>query len=290
MPASESFRSENSMDFPALNRCGETMVTCDGTIVYLALAFGLVARADTLPQGPYYSAASIVNSADNQSGMLAPNTIATIYGSGMAYNTRTLQTSDLVANLLPTVLSGTGVRVLVGGIPAGIYYVSPVQINFLVPSLLLPGPAGVQVVLDSLDGPLVTVQLGSAAPAIFQADQQTVIAIRLDGTLITSIAPAHPGDYVTLFATGLGQTIPPVAYRELPTTAAFIQQMSTFQAILDGAPLDAGYILYAGVAPGFAGLYQINLQLPDSVGANPEIRVGVGGKMSPPGLLLPVQP
>jgi uncharacterized protein (TIGR03437 family) len=254
--------------------------------LFTALAFTMAGHA----QPPFYSAASIVNSADNQAGALAPNTIATIYGSGMAYNTSALQASDIIANMLPTVLSGTGVRILVGGIPAGIYYVSPVQINFLIPSILLPGPVNVQLVLDSLDGPLVTVQLGSAGPAIFQADQQTVIATHIDGTLITAAAPAHPGDYVTMYATGLGQTVPPIGYLQLPAAAASIQQMSTFQALLDGTVLDAGYVLYAGVAPGFAGLYQINIQLPQSTAANPEIRIGVAGQISPPGLLIPVQP
>src|ERR1700694_270877 len=108
---------------------------------------------------PTYSTASIVNAADNQSGPLAPNCIATIYGTGLAYTTRALAASDIRNNALPTVLPGTGLRVLVSGIPAGIYYVSPTQINFLVPANLLPGPADIQIALDGLAGPDILVQL-----------------------------------------------------------------------------------------------------------------------------------
>jgi uncharacterized protein (TIGR03437 family) len=49
-------------------------------------------------------------------------------------------------------------------------------------------------------------------------------------------------------------------------------------------------ILYAGVAPGFEGLYQINLQLPAQLDANPELRISLNGQTSPPNLVLPLQP
>ena len=95
--------------------------------------------AVALQAAPSYSAASIVNAADNLAGPLAPNTIATIYGTGLAYGTKWLTPDDIRGGVLPTVLPGTGVRILVGGVLANLYYVSPLQINFLVPPNLLPG-------------------------------------------------------------------------------------------------------------------------------------------------------
>jgi uncharacterized protein (TIGR03437 family) len=53
--------------------------------------------------------------------------------------------------------------------------------------------------------------------------------------------------------------------------------------------LSADRIKYAGVTPGYAGLYQINLALPDSPGQDPEIRVAIGDQSTPSGLKLACQ-
>jgi uncharacterized protein (TIGR03437 family) len=262
----------------------------------LALA-ALLSAAPTLwadtsgtRQAPVYSAASIVNAADNQVGPLAPNTIGTIYGTGLSYVTSMLTPNDMHGIELPTVLPGTGVHVLVGGIPANIYYVSPTQINFLVPASLLPAAATIEVVSNSLQGPAIPIQLAGASPALFQLDAQNAVATRPDGSLLTPDSPASPGGIVILYATGLGQTVPAAAYSEVPIAAAVLKQFADFKATLDGLAVDAGGILYAGLAPGFAGLYQINLRLPDTCGSNPEIRIGFGDTLSKPGLRLPVRP
>ena len=252
--------------------------------------FGAYADTSVSHEGPYYTTASIVNAADNQSGRLAPNTIATMYGTGLAYTTKAITQADIRDGVLPTVLPGTGVRVLIGGLPAIIYYVSPGQINFLVPSYLIPGSVNVQVVLDGLAGPPVSMMLASAAPAFFETSEQNAVATRPDGKLISPKSPAKPGDWVILYATGLGQTVPPVIYGEVPTAAAEIDQIAEFQLMLDGVAVDKSRIYYAGVAPYFAGLYQINLKLPRSAGKNPEIRIAIGKQISVPGLRLPVQP
>lgn len=255
----------------------------------LILALAAAFFASLLPaEAPIYSADSLVNSADNQSGWLAPNAIATLYGKNLAYATRTLGPADILGGVLPTVLATTGVRVLINGLPGNPYYVSPTQINFLIPPNLLPGPATVQLVIDGLAGPPVSVTLGIASPALFQLDQQDVIAIRPDGSLITPAASAQPGDVVVLYATGLGQTVPPVGYGELPASAASLKMLSDFQVWLDGNSVDPSAIGYAGVAPGFPGLYQINLTLPVSTGPNPEIRIGIGDALSIAGLHVPV--
>lgn len=237
-----------------------------------------------------YSPASIVNAADNQPGILSPNVIGTIYGTGLAYNTKAIAPTDISGGILPTVLPGTGVRVICGGLMANIYYVSPTQINFLVPSTLLPGTVNIQIVLDGLPGPAAPIQIVAATPALFQLDTQNTIATRPDGSLITPGAPAHPGDIVVLYATGLGKTVPALVYAQIPTAAATLVRMADFQTLLDGAPVDPTAILYAGITPGLAGVYQVNLRIPDSTAANPEIRIGFPDALSKPGLKLPVNP
>ena len=252
--------------------------------------FAVTDRVITPASAPTYTAAGIVNSADGHASELAPNTIASLYGANLAYTTRAISGTDVQGGILPTVLPGTGVRILVSGIPAVIYYVSPGLINFLVPSILLPGPVDIQVAIDGLAGPDIQVQLNAAAPALFQLDIQDVVATRVDGSVVNADAPAQPGDWVILYATGLGQTSPPLAYQELATAPASLKQMSSFNVMLDGVAVDRSLIYYAGVSPGFAGLYQVNLKLPDTTGPNPEIRISLNQAISPAGLHLAVQP
>lgn len=250
----------------------------------------LLADASSPREAPYYTAESIVNAADFQPGPLAPNTLGTLFGTGLAYVTRGLAPEDIVGGVLPNVLPGTGVRILIGGLAANILYVSPGQINFLVPNLLRPGRTELQVVRNGLAGPPVPFEIASASPAIFQADAQTVIAARPDGSPITADQPAKAGDILTLYATGLGDTVPPVVYSNLSFKAAQIRQFAEFKLLLDGMPLDSSLILYAGIAPGFAGLYQINVQIPHSVSQNPEVQIGLGDSFSPAGIRLPLDP
>jgi len=233
-----------------------------------------------------YSPASIVNAADNQPGVLSPNVIGTIYGTGLAYTTKAIAPSDIGGGILPTVLPGTGVRVICGGLMANIYYVSPTQINFLVPPTLLPGTVNIQVVLDGLPGPVAPIQVVAATPAIFQVDEETVVATRADGSLITSDSPARRGDVVVLYATGLGKTVPALVYAQIPTAAATLVRKAEFQTLLGDVAVDASAILYAGITPGLAGVYQVNLRIPDSVDVNPEIRIGFADAMSKAGLKL----
>lgn len=255
----------------------------------LALALCWASFADDL-NSPDYSAAGIVNAADNKAGPLAPNTIASIYGVRLSYVTASLTPDDIHSVVLPTVLPGTGVAVLVGNLLATIYYVSPNQINFLVPADLIPGESTVQVVLDAHSGPSVKVQIAAASPALFQLDQQNVIAIRPDGSVITPKNPAKAGDIVILYATGLGQTVPPVPYGLVFNQAAPLEQLADFKLVLDGVSAGADAVQYAGIAPGFAGLYQINVALPSSTRTNPEIQIGFGDQLSVSGLHLPVEP
>lgn len=256
----------------------------------IALAIALALGPALVADNPVYTVGSIVNSADNQVGLLAPNTIVSIYGQNLAYSTQALEASEILGGVLPTALGETGVRVLIGGVAAYLYYASPTQINCLIPSILLPTKVDLQLVIDGLAGPSIPITLTSAAPALYQLDAQTAVATEADGTVLTQASPAKPGDIVILYATGLGQTNPPVEDGVLPTQAAFLADIGKFSVVLDGVAVNPGAILYAGIAPGFAGLYQINVRLPESTAANPQIQIGLDGVLSPARILLPVQP
>jgi uncharacterized protein (TIGR03437 family) len=237
---------------------------------------------------PSYTADSIVNAASNRPGALSPNAIGTVYGADLSYSTRSVRPEDVGAGSLPSVLDG--VRVRIGGIYASLLYVSPGQINFVVPCVLIEGDTDFFVERDNTRGEKVPVRLLVASPAMFALDPGTVIATSAEGKLLTAEAPAAPGDVVVLYGTGLGATIPDQVLGRTATSAARIRMFDDLRVVAAGEVLPQENILYAGVTPGFAGLYQINLRLPQNASENPEIRVWILDQVSQPDLRLPLRP
>jgi uncharacterized protein (TIGR03437 family) len=229
---------------------------------------------------PFYSAASIVNGASQVPGALAPNGIATIYGTNLSFTTRAVGTADLDGKNLPNSLEG--VTVYVNGIASGLFYVSPGQINFLIPYVLADGiPASIYLVRQSLRGPIVSVTLSAGSPGVFQWDGNFAVAQHADGSLISPDSPAHPGDIVVLYAAGLGHTTPDIYPGSVASVALSISNPRQLKILLDGIPCDDSNIYYAGATPGYAGLYQINLRLPPAVGLNPKVQIVMGTQSSP---------
>jgi uncharacterized protein (TIGR03437 family) len=241
------------------------------------------------PGAPLYSENSVVNPVAAIAGMYAPNSFITIYGERLSYVTRAMSPDDLRAGMLPTVLIGTGVQVLINHIPTNSYYVSPTQVNVLAPVSLATGPATIQLVNNGLAGPAIDIVLDQVAPAMFQLNGNLVLAAHLDGTVITPEAPARRGEVVVIYATGLGPTVPPAIPNRLPTGAAGIARLAEFAVWLNGEAVPADRILYAGISPPYAGLFQINLRIPEDAPPDPGIRCGFPERMSLPGSVLPLK-
>ncbi len=255
----------------------------------------LLATAAAFPQpkcetgGPCYSEESIVNAASFVRGALAPNTIAAIFGSNLSYSTRALGPGDVNAGRLPTSLAGVTVRV--GPVFAPLYYVSPTQINLLIPGNLDLGQHEVRVVRDGWAGPGVKVRLLDAAPALFLLAPQTVVASHEDFSVVTEDSPARPDRFLILWATGLGPASDPLpSYDLIPVKAASIKRLSDFRVLINNLAVDPARIGYVGVAPYLAGVYQINVKLPSEAPADPEIRLSVGDQISAGGVRALVRP
>jgi len=248
------------------------------------------ADTECKPNAPCYSADTVVSAASGERGALAPNALASIYGERLAYTERAIQLSDIQAGQLPVLLPNSGVQVLLAGRYAPLYYVSPSQVNFLIPSDLRPGQVTLQLVREGTAGPAVRVKLKKAAPALFQVDAATVVASHTDYSLVSEQAPAHPGEWVILWATGLGEVTPRADPVAIPLQAASLERMQSFAVILDNVPVTAERIGYAGLAPGWGGLYQVNLRVPVGVGPKPEIRLVAEEEASPSGVRIWLDP
>ena len=238
-------------------------------------------------QDPAYSAANFANSSDYSPGPFAPNSVLSLFGTNLSWVTAALAPGDIFAATLPTQLGN--VEVIEDGYPVSLLYVSPSQINFIVRGTEIAGAITVHVVRESSSGPEVTLILVDAAPALFAQSTGYVVATHADGSPIAADSPAHAGDTVVVYATGLGKTTPNPAPGEIPQTAAQIVSPGSLTVYLDGAALDPVWIKYAGLTPLSIGLYQINIQLPPNPGTDPEIRVDVGTQESQAGLKIAVR-
>ena len=262
------------------------------SLVLAGLAAWPVLAADSAPA---YTAESIFNAATQTAGALAPNTIATVYGSNLAFTTRAVKSTDVKGGVLPSNMEG--ITVYVGGIAASLFYVSPAQINFLIPYELRAGTVTMVVARQGVAGPVVKLQLDATDPGMFQWDGgvrsagiiRYAIASHLTGQVVGPDTPAAAGEIVVVYAVGLGRTSPDTTTGRVVSSVAPIAAMSQLQVTVGGLPVPAKDILYAGLAPGFAGLYQINLRLPATLPPDPEIRVSIGPQISPAQIRLPAR-
>jgi uncharacterized protein (TIGR03437 family) len=229
----------------------------------------------------------MVNASNYTPGPFAPNSIVSIFGTALSRSSQGLTADVILNNTLPEELNST--RVYVMDSPAPLLYVSDGQVNFLVPGNQLDGDVKVRVVREGVTGPEITVTLVDAVPALFQTAAGYAIAAHLDNSLIAPGSPAVAGETIVVYACGLGMTSPNPAPGAIPQSAAVIQRLSDLKVYLGGTAVDPASILYAGVTPGSAGLYQLDLVLPNGLDTDPEIRVAIADQSSPAGLKLAVQ-
>jgi uncharacterized protein (TIGR03437 family) len=257
--------------------------------------FVLAALAVRLASGqaPAYSSSGIVNGANFTPGPLAPNSVVSIFGSNLSFGTASLPSNDVSG--LPLELADVEVYVTDvtspdGGYRMPLFYVSPTQINFLLPSNLLPGATmTIYVARQGVRGPNEDIKLVTAAPQLFETSDSGVIAQHADYSFITPQSPAVPGEIVIVYATGLGTTEPNAdPSGAVPEYAA--QITTPLQVLLNGTALDTDLVKYAGATPGSDGVYQVNVQMPQNLPSNPAIQLAAAGQTSTKGVILPTQP
>jgi uncharacterized protein (TIGR03437 family) len=158
-----------------------------------------------------------------------------------------------------------------GGIAAPLMYVSPTQINFQVPYATPTGSAVPVVLIRDGSMPVITqAAFQSAAPAIFAyprtASTSDPVILHADNTLVTPEKPARAGEILVIYGTGSGPlNNPPADGAAAPTSPPATTKDKPLVTV-GGA---AATVLFSGLAPGFAGLLQINIQLPATLPPGP---------------------
>ncbi len=196
----------------------------------------------------------------------APGLLATIF----AYPNSHVGTTTASATTVPWPTTLGDVTVTVAGIPAPVFYVSPGQINFQVPGAVPVGtdPQEVRVTKTSTGQILATssqVLISAVAPGLFTSNSTGVgqlAAVNQDGSVNSGTNPAKAGSYITLYGTGVGVVPggPPDG-----TPASGITNTADRPAVfINATPIADADIQYSGLAPGFIGLWQINVKIPAS--------------------------
>lgn len=217
----------------------------------------------------------VVNAADF-TRPVAPGGLISVFGSDLSpVNMASREVP------LPTALGESCLTV--NGVPVPMIFASSRQINAQLPfnvdgnaMMVLRTPGGVS---DTLNFTILP-----SAPGVFRSGTAgpetgipTVVRMK-NNDLVTPSNPIHPGDHIVIYLTGLGKTSPQVeagmpAPME-PLASALVQPDVT----INGVPLQ---VLYAGLAPGQVGIYQINAIVPSRgvpTGFNQPLEIMQGGQ------------
>jgi uncharacterized protein (TIGR03437 family) len=231
---------------------------------------------------------ALVNAASNAVGTVSPGMISVVYGNGIG-------PKDLVgAGLTPDGLLDTTrgqTRIFFDNTPAPIVYVSDGQSSAIAP-YNIAGKTTVQVAVEynGQQTAPITVPVAPVVPGLFSANQsgsgQGAI-LNQDSSFNSSANPAPQGSVVVLFGTGEGQTSPAGIDGKIATgtpPAPILNVTVTVGGL-------AATVLYAAGAPGLvAGLFQVNIQLPDNLPSGDQpVVVTVGTAPSQSNLTVAVQ-
>jgi len=210
---------------------------------------------------------------------VAPGTWIEIYGANLAVDGRSWLSSDFQGSTAPTNLDGT--TVTVGGQPAYIDFISGGQVNALVPSNV--GTGQQQVVVKSAAGSAsYTVNVNSVEPGLLAlpawniGGTQYAVAVFPNTATETFVLPpgtisgvtsqrVQPGQTIVLYGVGFGPVSPAINAGQPGATSSLTGSLAIS---IGGVQVPAAGIQYAGMAPGFYGLYQLNVVVPSSVSAN----------------------
>jgi len=215
---------------------------------------------------PRIAEGGAVNAASG-SPLLAPGSLASLYGQGFG-------TATAAADFLPLPTSLGEVSLLVNGREAPLLFVSPGQINFQAPWETPAGVTPIAVLVRGAVSNLIYVSLTPSAPGVFAV-------LHADGGPVGPARPAAAGDVLLLFANGLGPVTEKVPSGGASPAQPLALSLEAPTVTFGGVP---GEVLFSGLAPGFVGLYQVNVRAPQGIpdGSATPLVVSAGGQPAPP--------
>jgi uncharacterized protein (TIGR03437 family) len=219
--------------------------------ILVSLAATVLAFAQTTPE-----ATRVLNGASFQ-GNLCPGALASLFGANLAAGTSAAESLPL-----PTELLGTKVLVQDPSMPnpliAPLYFVSPGQVNFQIPFEVVRTNISISVSTPQGTSNSIAVNLNPMAPGIFsQTSDGAGTALVFESNFKPLTATPDLGSTVIFYATGLGATTPSATSGSGGNGSAPFNQVANPFDVYIGA--NKATVAWAGLAPGFAGIYQLNV-------------------------------
>jgi uncharacterized protein (TIGR03437 family) len=261
---------------------GDLSGTAPSGAVSMNVPRAVSAQLDSVP---FIAVSGIVNAAGAtpQAG-IAPGSIASIYGGGLAPNTALGPGSPLAQTL-------ASVTVTAGDSVFPLFFVSPTQINFLLPPAFPAGAATLTVSVPGQPDLRSSFTVVRNAPGLFQQmlnGQAIAVALHEDGSLVTADSPAQSGELLTMFGTGFGPTNPPTPEGfALPALPVFQITDSATITIGDSTVIQPDSVF---AAPGRIGVDEVQFRLGSGAptGMNAPMHITFNGQDSNT-VLLPVE-
>ena len=228
---------------------------------------------------------SVVNGASFVLGAIAPGEIVSIFGSGLGLAEGTLGRLDSPRRVATELVD---VEVFFDGVPAPLFFVRADQINAQAPySLDGMSKTEVHVRFQGRDSEFVEFNVAPSAPGIFafSDDPGRAVVLNENGTLNSESNPAMRGEVVVFFATGEGQTTPPGVDGLLAPEVLSQLPRPELPVTVTIGRRDAR-VFFAGSAPHFAGLLQVNARVPLDLGRDTGLVLKIGEARSQPNLSL----
>jgi uncharacterized protein (TIGR03437 family) len=254
-------------------------ITITGTTASGALNTPQTVNVTLAVGTPVISVGGVVNAASYvTNASITPGSIASIFGVQLSANP-----TSATGVPLPTTLGGTQVLLNGNATPAiPLFYVSPTQINFEMPVEATASTATLTVVSGGLSSLPVTVNTGAIYPAIFTvngAGTGLAAALNANYSANNTTNPSPAGSVILLYVTGLGAANPPVSTGQAGALAPPLNQtVVTPTVMINGVAANVGF---SGLAPGFVGLYQLNVTIPQGTPSGlTNVQVVAGGVTS----------
>ena len=218
---------------------------------------------------PEISAGGFVNAADG-SPRLSPGVLFSIYGVNLSASTQ-----QAAAAPWPTTLAG--VTVNINGRNAPLYFVSPGQINGQVPFETSNGRSIARVTLNGVSSPEATAEIAPASPGILLFGAGRAVVQNADFAVNTTGAPTFPGQPIVVYLTGQGLVDNTVATGAAAPAQPLSRPRLPVSASIGGSEAT---VLFLGLSPGFIGLAQANLLVPDLAPGDHPVVITIGGAAS----------